>query len=71
MFYIDDVLRVARCIKTECGFIVTSVETGLGKWVLVVAVVSVDAHPFFVLSDLTCYIEDTGVGVFWLHCAAW
>ena len=33
---------------------------------LVVAVTSVDAYPF----DLTCHLEDTGKGVFWLHCAA-
>ena len=36
---------------------------------LVVAVISVDAYPFLAFSDLTCHLEDTGVGVFWLHCA--
>ena len=30
---------------------------------LAVAVTSVDAYPF----DLTCHLEDTGKGVFWLH----
>ena len=30
-------------VKSESGFIVRSVETGLGRWTLVVAVVSVDA----------------------------
>ena len=38
---------------------------------LVVAVIIVDAHPFLAFSDLTCHLEeDTGIGVFWLHCAA-
>ena len=35
-----------------------------------VAVISVDAYPFLAFSDLTYYLEDTGIGVFWLHCAA-
>ena len=35
-----------------------------------VAVVSVDAYPFVPLSDLTFHLEDTEIGVFWLHCAA-
>ena len=34
---------------------------------LVVAVISVDAHPIFAFSDLTCHLEDTGKGVFLLH----
>ena len=33
--------------------------------------ISVDAYPFFAFSDLTCYFEDMGIGVLWLHCAAW
>ena len=36
---------------------------------LVVAVISVDAYPFLAFSDLTCHLEDTGIGAFWLHCA--
>ena len=36
---------------------------------LVVVVISVDAYPFLAFSDLTCHLEDTGIGVFWLHCA--
>ena len=35
-----------------------------------VAVISVDAYPFLAFSDLTSHFEDTGIGVFWLHCAA-
>ena len=31
---------------------------------LVVAVISVDAYPFLAFSDLTCHLEDTGMGVF-------
>ena len=33
---------------------------------LVVAVINVDASPFLTLSDLTCHLEDTGIGDFWL-----
>ena len=57
-------------VKTECGFIVRSFETGLGRWTLVVSVIIVDAYPFLAFSDLTCDLEDTGTGVFWLHYAA-
>ena len=52
-------------VKTESGFIARSVVTGLGISTLVV---SVDAYPFFVFSDLTCHLEDMGIGVFGLHC---
>ena len=31
-----------------------------------VSVISVDAVPFLDFSDLTCHLEDTGIGVFWL-----
>ena len=34
-----------------------------------VAVISVDVYPFLAFSDLTCQLQDTGIGVFWLHCA--
>ena len=34
-----------------------------------VAVISVDAYPFLVFSDLTCHLEDTGIGIFCLQCA--
>ena len=37
---------------------------------LVVVVISVDAYPFLALSDLTCHLEDTGIGVLWLHFGA-
>ena len=58
-------------VKTESDFIVRSIETGLGRWMLVVAMISVDAYPFLAFSDLTCHVKDTRIGVFWLHCAAW
>ena len=58
-------------VKTGSDFIGISVETGLLRWTLVVAVISVDAYPFLAFSDLTFHFEDTGIGVFWLHCAAW
>ena len=57
-------------VKTESDFIVRSVETGLGRSTMVVVVISVDAYPLLAFSDLTCHFEDTGIGVFWLHCAA-
>ena len=48
-------------VKTKSDFIVRSVETVL---------ISVYAYPFLAFSDLTCHLEDTGIGVFWLHCTA-
>ena len=33
-----------------------------------VAVISVDAYPFLAFPDLTCHLEDTEIGIFWLHC---
>ena len=57
-------------VKTESDFIVTSTETRLGRGTLVVAVISVDAYPFLGFSDLTCHLEDTGIGAFSLHSAA-
>ena len=35
-----------------------------------VAVNSINAYLFLAFSDLTCNLEDTGIGVFWFHCAA-
>ena len=38
---------------------------------LVVAVIIVDAYPLsLAFSDLTCHLEDMGIGVFMLHYAA-
>ena len=74
MFYIHQLQTQSfpiELVKTESGFIVTSVETGLGRWTLAVAVISVDAYPFLAFPDLTCHLENTEIGVFWLHCAAW
>ena len=58
-------------VKTESGFIVGSVQIGLDRWTLVVAVITVDAYSFLAFSDLICRLEDTEIGVFWLHCDAW
>ena len=67
MFYIDQ-LRTPSfpigLVKTECGFIVRSVETGLGRGTLVVVVISFNAYPFLAFSDLKCHLEDTGIGAF-------
>ena len=50
-------------IKTKFDFFVRSVETGLGEWMLVVAVISADVYLFgFLRPDIE---EDTGIGVFW------
>ena len=57
-------------VKTESGFTFKSVETGLGRLTLVVAPIIVDAYPFLAFSDLACDLEDTGIDVFWLYCAA-
>ena len=70
MFYIDQLRKPAFIIglvKSESGF--RSVEIGLARWTLVVAVISTDTYPFLALSDLTCHLEDKGIDVFWLHCA--
>ena len=48
-------------VKAKSDF-VRSVETDLGKWTLVVAVFRVDAYPSMVFSDMTCHLEDTGIG---------
>ena len=63
MFYINQLQTPSfpiGLVNTESAFIVTSD---------VVAVISVNAYPFLAFSDLTCHLEDTGIGVFWLHCA--
>ena len=57
-------------VQTESDFIVRSVETGLGRWTMVVAVISADAYPFLAFSDLTCHLDDTEIGVFWWQCTA-
>ena len=41
-------------------------KTDLGRWILVVAVINVDTYPYLASSDLTCRLEDTWIGVFWL-----
>ena len=34
------------------------------------AVITVNAYLFLAFSDLTRHLEDTGMGVFWVQCAA-
>ena len=74
MFYYIDQFRTPSfpigSIKTKSDFIVRSVKTDLGRGELVAAVIIVDAYPFLAFSNLTSHLEDTGIGVFWLHCAA-
>ena len=74
MLYIDQLHTPSfpiGLVKTESGFIIRSVETALGRWMLVVAVSSVDAYPVLAFSDHTCHLEDMGISLFWLHCATW
>ena len=74
MFYIDQ-LRTPSflfgLVKTESSLTVRSVETGVRRWTLVVAVIGVDAYPFLVFPDLTCHLKHKGIDIFWLHCDAW
>ena len=51
-------------VKTKSYYIVRSAESGLGRWMLVAAVISVEAYHFLAFSDQTCHLEDTGIGVF-------
>ena len=55
MFYIDQLRTpyfLIILVKTESsGFIVRSVEKDLGRSLLVVAMISVNAYPFFWLSQ--------------------
>ena len=73
-YYIDQLCTTSfpiGLVKTESDFIICSVETGLGKWTLVVTVINVDAYPFFGFLRRACHLDDTGIGVFWLHFATW
>ena len=73
MFYIDQLHTPSfpiGFVKTESGQIVRSVDTGLGRQTLVVAVISVDDYPFLAFLDLTGHLEDMGIRIFWLHCVA-
>ena len=75
MFHYIDLARTpffpTGLVKTESYFIVKSFQNGLGRWTLVVAVISADAYPFLAFSDLTCHLEDTRIGAFWLLYATW
>ena len=77
MFYYIDTTSTPsfpiEWVKTESDFYFRSVETetGLGWWVLLIAVISAYAYPFLAFSDLTCHHENTEIGVFWLHHTTW
>ena len=47
----------AGLVETKSNFIVRSVETGLGRWTLVIVVIGVDAYPFLAFLDLTCHLR--------------
>ena len=66
LYYIDQPCTPSfpiGLVKTESDFIVRSVETGLGRSMIVVAVIGVDAFPFLAFSDLTCHPEHAGIAV--------
>ena len=69
MFYYIDQPRTPPftngLVKTESNFAVRWVDTDLGRWKLVVTMISVDAYPFLAISDLTCHLKEVGIGVFW------
>ena len=46
-------------IKTESDFFVRSVQTGLPRRALVLAVISIDAVLFLAFTDLICHLKDT------------
>ena len=52
-------IGLVKLVKIKSDFIVRSVEVGLGRLTVVVAVISVDAYPFMVFSYLACHLEDT------------
>ena len=59
-------------VKTKSDFIIRTVETGLGRRILVVAVISVDAYPFLSFSDLTGHLEDKqGIHGGWKSWKSW
>ena len=66
-YYIDQPRTTSFPIglgKTKSDFVVRSVWTGLGRWMLAVVVISVDAYLFLAFSDMTCHLENTEIGVF-------
>ena len=54
-------------VKTKSDFIVRLLDTDLGRLMLLIAVISVNAYSFLAFSDLAGHLEDTGIGFFWLH----
>ena len=61
MFYYIDQPRTPsfpiRLVKTEPDVVVKSVDIGLRRWTLVIAVISVDAYPFLAFSDLNYHLK--------------
>ena len=51
-------------VKSESNVIVRSIEAGLERWALVVAVIIVGAYPFLAFSDQICCLKDTQLGIF-------
>ena len=61
-------------VRLTCNLIVLPllfwlpVVADLGRLMLVVVVIDVDAYPFLVFSDMTCHNDDTRMAVFCLYC---
>ena len=68
MFYFIDQPRIPSfsiwLVKTKSKFIFGSVETGLGKRTLVIAVINIDVSFFFGFFTLTCHLKDAGIDAF-------
>ena len=60
MFYYIDQPRTSyfpiELFKTESDFNVRPIGAGLGRWMLVVYVISADDYSFLAFSDLTCHL---------------
>ena len=70
-YYVDQLCTLSfpiGLVKTKSDFIVRLVEIGLGRQMLVVAMISVDAYLLLAFLDLSYHLEDTGIDIFWLHC---
>ena len=65
MFYYNN--QPIGLVKTKSDVIVRSVQKGLGIWMLVQAVISVNVYPFLAFSNLSCHFEGTGIGVALRH----
>ena len=57
-------------VKTKFDFIVRSAVTGFGRWMLVVAVTSVDAYPFLAFFAMLVFFTNLSLMEFWVRYLA-